>query len=91
MFAAFAAAETMDAVDEALLGAEGEANDLLEKMDGKLDLIIEVHGLAGTNGKKSDGEKLAEDLRKAVRKDINNTAGKAVSAADRRKAELQKE
>jgi len=85
----FAAAETMDAVDEALSSAEDAAGSLVTSMNEKLDTIIEVHELSNADGTVSAGQKLANDLRKAVEKDINKAAGQAVSGADRRKAELQ--
>ena len=92
MAIAFEDATSMEMVDEALTSAEADANYLQSRMNEALAHIIEVHGLASADeSKKSAEEKLADQLSKAIAKDINTTAGKAVNAADRRKAQLEKE
>lgn len=50
----------MEAVDEALRGAEADALSLQSQMNDRLDYLIEFHGLASTNNKPSDEEKLAK-------------------------------
>jgi len=83
---------TAEEVDARLEAAEGDANLLTSTMNSKLDEVIEVHGLAAEgDGKKSDAQKLATQLRKAVQADIEAIASQAMSFADERKAALEKE
>jgi hypothetical protein len=84
-------ANSNDEVDAALGSAEQRLASQTRSRNSQLDEIIETHGLASVEGgKKTDAEKLAAALRKALGRDIEKAEAKAIQAADRRKAELER-
>lgn len=83
-------ATSADEVDARLANAEADAIWLTSNIAGKLDHVIEEHGIGGDgSGNGSSAELLAEDLRKAVARDIEAIRGKAIAFADARKAALE--